>query len=97
MDDIEYRTPEEIKSYQEELLHTALAYLQGHSAYYQRMFARCEINVDKIVHLEDLVKIPFTEKKDLQIFNEDFLCCPREKIIDYITTSGTLGEPVTFG
>lgn len=97
MDDIEYRTPEEIKSYQEELLHTALAYLQGHSVYYQRMFARCEINVDKIVHLEDLVKIPFTEKKDLQIFNEDFLCCPREKIIDYITTSGTLGEPVTFG
>ena len=44
-----------------------------------------------------MVNIPFTEKKDLQLFNEDFLCVPKEKVIDYITTSGTLGEPVTFG
>lgn len=41
-------------------------------------------------------QIPFTEKKDLQLHNKDFLCVPREKIVDYITTSGTLGEPVTF-
>lgn len=44
-----------------------------------------------------MVNIPFTEKKDLQLFNEDLLCVPKEKVIDYITTSGTLGEPVTFG
>ena len=37
------------------------------------------------------------KKKDLQLYNEDFVCCPREMIVDYITTSGTLGEPVTFG
>ena len=43
------------------------------------------------------MKIPFTEKKDLQLFNDEFLCCPKAKIIDYITTSGTLGDPVTFG
>ena len=96
-EDIEYRSPEEIKSYQEKLLRSALVYLKGHSAYYQRMFSQCEIDIDKISALEDLVKIPFTEKKDLQIFNDDFLCCPRSKIVDYITTSGTLGEPVTFG
>ena len=42
-------------------------------------------------------RVIFPEKKDLQLYNEDFLCCPKEKIIDYITTSGTLGEPVTFG
>ena len=29
--------------------------------------------------------------------NDDFLCVPRHKIIDYSTTSGTLGDPVTFG
>ena len=61
------------------------------------MFASYGIDTDKIQHLEDMVKIPFTEKKDLQLFNDDFLCCPREKVIDYITTSGTLGDPVTFG
>jgi phenylacetate-CoA ligase len=95
--DIEYKSAEEIKHFQEQLLHEALSYLKAHSRYYQRMFEKYEIDTDRIVTLEDLVKIPFTEKKDLQLFNEDFLCCPREKIIDYITTSGTLGDPVTFG
>ncbi|MDR0757836.1 MAG: AMP-binding protein, partial [Tannerella sp.] len=46
--------------------------------------------------LEDLRQLPLTDKKDLQRHNEMFLCVPREKIIDYITTSGTLGDPVTF-
>lgn len=95
--DIEFKSPREIKNYQEHLLHGALAYLNDHSRYYQRMFGRYDISIDNIVHLEDLVKIPFTEKKDLQLYNEDFLCCPKDKIIDYITTSGTLGDPVTFG
>lgn len=95
--DIEYKSTEEIKAYQEGLLHEALTYLQAHSPYYQRMFESYGINTDKIRHIEDLVKIPFTEKKDLQLFNDKFVCCPKAKIIDYITTSGTLGDPVTFG
>ncbi len=95
--DIEYQSVEQIKAYQEDLLHRALAYLSAHSPYYQRMFDRYGIRIEKIKHIEDLVKIPFTEKKDLQLFNEEFLCCPKDKIIDYITTSGTLGDPVTFG
>src|SRR5574344_1380012 len=94
--EIELKSSEDIKIFQENLMHKALHYLQEHSAYYQRMFSKYEIDIDKIVHLEDLIKIPFTEKKDLQLFNDDFLCCPKEKIIDYITTSGTLGDPVTF-
>lgn len=97
MKDIEYCTPEEIKAFQEHKLHEALTYLEANSPYYKRMFSSYGIDINKIQHLEDLVKIPFTEKKDLQLFNDDFLCCPREKVIDYITTSGTLGDPVTFG
>ena len=95
--DIEYKSVEEIKAYQEDLLHEALVYLKNNSPYYQRMFTSYGINIEKIRHIEDLVKIPFTEKKDLQLFNDEFLCCPKAKIIDYITTSGTLGDPVTFG
>ena len=66
INDIEYQSAEEIKVYQEGLLHEALAYLQAHSPYYQRMFESYGIHIDKIQHIEDLVKIPFTEKKDLQ-------------------------------
>lgn len=94
--DIEYKSPEEIKRFQEGLLQTALAYLAEHSPFYKRMFESYHIDITKIQHLEDLTSIPFTEKKDLQLFNQDFLCCAKDQIVDYITTSGTLGDPVTF-
>ena len=94
--DIEYASPEEIKRFQESKLREALSYLGANSRYYRRMFERYNINAGKIRCIEDLVNIPFTEKKDLQLFNEDFLCVPKEKVIDYITTSGTLSDPVTF-
>ena len=43
-----------------------------------------------------ITTIPTTSKEDLQKYNDDFLCVPKHKIIDYVTTSGTLGKPVTF-
>ncbi len=96
MNDIEFASPEQIKRFQEEKLHDALLFLQHNSRYYQRMFERYHIKVGNIRFIEDLVNIPFTEKKDLQLFNEDFLCVHPSKVIDYITTSGTLSDPVTF-
>lgn len=96
-EDIEFRSPEEIREYQNRRLQEALVYLQEHSPYYQRMFVERHIDISTIRTVEDLVCLPFTEKKDLQLYNNDFLCVPAEKIVDYITTSGTLGDPVTFG
>lgn len=96
-EDIEFRSPEEIEKYQNGRLHEALRYLADNSHFYQKVFKDNNINIDDIRTIDDLVKIPFTEKKDLQLHNADFLCVPPEKIIDYITTSGTLGDPVTFG
>lgn len=97
MKDIEFESIDTIKAFQDEKLRKAVLYLKEHSPYYQRLFEKCHININNIRQIEDLVNIPFTDKKDLQLFNEDFLCVPKEKVIDYITTSGTLGEPVTFG
>lgn len=95
--DIEFQSPDEIKAFQEDLLRKHLLCLSEHSPYYRRMFRSYGIDISRIRTIEDLVRIPFTEKKDLQLFNEDFLCVPKEKIVDYITTSGTMGDPVTFG
>jgi phenylacetate-CoA ligase len=94
--EIEYEPKEAIKSFQEEQMQVALQYLSLHSPFYQRIFREHKIDIDKIRQLEDLRQIPFTEKKDLQLYNPDFLCVPPVKVIDYITTSGTLGDPVTF-
>lgn len=95
--DIEFASPLEQKLFQEQLLQKQLVFLQEHSRYYQRIFVENKIDVQSIRTIEDLQKLPFTEKKDLQLYNDDFLCCPEEKLIDYVTTSGTLGEPVVFG
>ncbi len=95
--DIEFESIERIRDYQEELLRKQISYLAAHSPYYRRMFADQHIDPSSIRTIDDLQRLPFTEKKDLQLHNDDFLCVDRSEIIDYITTSGTLGDPVLFG
>ena len=93
---IEYESPERIKSFQEEKLREHVKYLMEHSVYYQRLFRENGIDPMSINTLEDLRKIPLTDKADLQRYNGDFLCVPKEMIADYMTTSGTLGDPVVI-
>ena len=94
--EIEFQPKEVIRQFQEEKLREHIAYLQAYSPFYKRMFADHHINVANISSMNDLRHLPFTDKKDLQMYNWDFLCTPKDRIIDYITTSGTLGDPVTF-
>jgi len=70
--------------------------LKERSSFYQKRFKSLRIDPEKIKSVDDLPHLPVTTKQDLQEFNEDFFCVPRTQIIDYITTSGTLGDPVTF-
>jgi phenylacetate-CoA ligase len=86
----------EIRKYQEENLREQLLYVQKNSKFYSGLFENNNIDITKIKTLEDLVLIPPTEKQDLQLHNKDFICVHNDKIIDYVTTSGTLGDPVTF-
>ena len=94
---IEKQSLNEIKAFQELKLQEVLHYVNTHSVYYQALFQEYKIDISKIKKLEDLQQIPTTTKEDLQRNNDDFLCIPQHKIIDYATTSGTLGDPVTFG
>lgn len=94
--DIQFQSPAEIKLFQEARLIDELQYLKTNSRFYARMFQQYDIDISEIRTLEDLSQIPVTTKRDLQMFNDDFLCVDKSDIIDYVTTSGTLGEPVTF-
>ncbi|REC74225.1 phenylacetate--CoA ligase family protein [Chryseobacterium elymi] len=95
--DIERSNLHDIKKFQEYKLQELLTYLQAHSPFYQKLFKENSINISDIQTLDDLQKIPTTTKNDLQEHNHDFFCIPPDKIVDYSTTSGTLGDPVTFG
>lgn len=94
--EIQYRSQKEIKCFQEARLIEELQYLQARSGFYRSMFKEHGIEVSKIRTLEDLQSVPVTTKEDLQLHNADFICVPKTEIIDYVTTSGTLGDPVTF-
>ncbi|EGJ99691.1 phenylacetate--CoA ligase family protein [Dysgonomonas gadei] len=94
--DIQFQPAIKIKEYQETKLQAALQYLKKHSVFYQRMFEGQNIDINEIKTIEDLQKLPVTTKNDLQKYSEDFICVEKSRIIDYVTTSGTLGDPITF-
>jgi len=95
--EIEKGTQQQIKTFQEDKLKELISYVSEKSRYYRRAFKNHKISPSDINSLEDLAKLPVTTKEDLQQYNDDFFCVPKSKIIDFVTTSGTLGEPVTVG
>ena len=95
--EIELKSPQEIKQFQEGELKKLLHYLKDNSVFYQRVFEQQNIQISDINTLEDLQKIPVTTKEDLHNHNDDFICIDSSNIIDYVTTSGTTGNPVFFG
>lgn len=95
--EIEKQSQADIVALQEKKLQEVLAYVNEHSAFYKRLFKEHNINVSAIKTLSDLTKLPTTCKDDLQSDNDAFRCVPKSAIVDYASTSGTLGTPVTFG
>lgn len=87
---------DEIKTFQEQKLVELLEYVNQKSPFYIKLFKKENIDINTIKTLEHLQHLPITTKQDLQKHNDDFLCVPLNKIIDYTTTSGTLGNPVTL-
>lgn len=94
--EIELQNKDTVKKFQEDKLAELLHYLNKKSIFYSDLFKKEKISVQEIKTLEDLQHIPVTTKKDLQERNSDFICVDEDKVIDFITTSGTLGDPVTF-
>ncbi|HJJ58569.1 MAG TPA: phenylacetate--CoA ligase [Methanocorpusculum sp.] len=62
--------------------------------FYKRMFKEAGLHPDDIKTLEDIRKIPFTNKSDLRDgYPFGFLAVPMNKVNRIHTTSGTTGKP----
>ena len=81
---------------QNEKLRDVLAYVSEKSSYYKRVFAESRVDIASIQTVEDISILPFTTKDDLALYNDDFLCVTKSQIADFVTTSGTLSDPVAF-
>jgi phenylacetate-CoA ligase len=85
-----------VSKLQEQKLQQLLTYLNERSPFYRELFAKHHIDIKSIQTLADLAQLPITTKEDLQQRNNDFLCVDTKEIIEYTSTSGTLGNPVTI-
>ncbi len=93
---LQFATEEDIRDFQNRRLREEVAFLAKSSPFYQRRFMHMGLCPEDIVSVDDLQGIPVTTKTDLQSFSRDFLAVPELSVVDYVTTSGTLGTPVTF-
>jgi phenylacetate-CoA ligase len=89
-------TNDKVKADQEQKLQQLLLHINANSPFYKDLFAQHNIDISRIKTLADLATLPTTGKEDLQLRNNDFLCVPADKVIEYASTSGTLGSPVTI-
>ena len=85
-----YQSRESTKQMQEKKLQDLLAYVNAESPFYKELFSKHAIDITQIRTLDDLQKLPLTTKEDLQQRNDDFLCVPKGKIVEFSSTSGTL-------
>lgn len=92
----DFLSPELSNQQQWQLVKQHLEYASRKSLFYQRLFKANDIQVSTIKTEADLRRIPITTKEHLQQQNLDFLAVDYTEIIDHVTTSGTLGNPVNF-
>jgi phenylacetate-CoA ligase len=60
-----------------------------HSPYYRELFHGAKA-------VPPLETVPLVDKKVLSERNLDFLCVPREQVVEIVTTSGTTGHPLLW-
>ncbi len=93
---IQFSSAEEIAKYQSKILREEIEYISQNSPFYRKMFSSEGVDPADIKSVADLQRLPVTTKEMLQRYNDDFIAVSKSQIIDYVTTSGTLGDPVTF-
>ena len=91
--DIEFSEPDIIRQVQEKRLRKHLVYCSKHSPYYQRILKDSCIDFERIT-LEQLCELPFTDKPDVEKYNNDFCAVLSVKIVDVVLSSGTTGRPM---
>jgi phenylacetate-CoA ligase len=73
----------------EQLWAETFRYAKKHSPFYREMF--CGVNA-----VPPLAEVSTVDKTILSARNLDFLCVPRERVVEIVTTSGTTGQPLLW-
>jgi phenylacetate-CoA ligase len=100
---METLSADQYRSIHTERLLQQLAYVSKGSVFYQKKFRASGVDVKNIKSIEDLGKLPFTEKaelRDSQLASPPLglhMACPMKKVKRIYSTSGTTGRPTFIG
>lgn len=92
--DSSFLPPADAANMQADLLQKALRYAAARSPYYRQLFAEKGFDARAPFSFEAFRSLPTISKTDLFHHNRDFLCVEPEKIREWVSTSGTVGDPV---
>jgi len=73
----------------DELWSKTFRHAAEHSPFYQKVFRGMNST-------PALDSVPLVDKQILSARNLDFLCVPRERVVEIVTTSGTTGQPLLW-
>lgn len=95
---IECASREEIRAMQLEKLIKQVEWTYEHVAYYRERMDEMGVAPSDINTLEDIRKLPFTDKKALRdTFPFGMFAVPLEEVVELHASSGTTGKPVVVG
>jgi phenylacetate-CoA ligase len=92
---LEFSPPGEIRKTQEELLKKHVRYCAANSPYYRNLFREKGVDAGAVT-LENLSRLPLTDKTALSRSNDDFLAVPMAEVVDIVLSSGTTGRPTAM-
>jgi len=78
-----------------ENLFKVIEYAKTHSPYYQNSLDSKELS-ESTFSIGEYKQLPFTTKTDLADHNDSFLAVPMTEVADFVTTSGTTGDPISL-
>ena len=102
-EEMETLSPGKFREVQEKALLKQLDYVWNHSAFYQKKFGEAGLERKDIKGLDDLSKLPFTEKMELRDSQVQapplgtHMACSMSKVKRIYSTSGTTGRPTFIG
>lgn len=92
--DTTYASIEELKSLQLKLLQKQLKRVYENSRFYRSKFEKAGIKPSDIKNLQEIAKIPFIMREELEQNFDDILAVPYSEIATVRLSSGTTGHPL---
>ena len=89
---------EDLEQLQLERLQSTLYRVGTNVPFYKKKFEQIKFNYDDIRSLDDLRRLPFTEKQDLRDnYPYGLFAVPLDEVVELHSSSGTTGKPIVVG